>query len=163
MRSNLKNMKKIKFTLLLVLAAGLLFFFTQCEKERGGSVKLSCYFIEASGDTVGPISNVFVYADTTRISPYDHVDTLINNHGDTLLIPRTNYTNADLANARGYTGADGSITFNFAHPILLNLLAVDTLRDVNGQDSLIYNSVQTQVQITDGDVLEAPIYLYPVF
>jgi len=156
-------MKKIKFALLLVIAAGMVFFFTQCEKERGGSVKLSCYFIQESGDTVGPISNVFVYADTTRISPYDHVDTLINNNGDTLLIPRTNYANSDLANARGYTGSDGSITFTFAHPILLNLLAVDTLKNINHEDSIIYNSVQTQVQIVDGDVLEAPIYLYPVF
>lgn len=156
-------MKRTSFFMFLIAAVGMVFFFTQCEKDHSGSVKLSCYFIQEGGDTVGPISHVYVYADTTRVSPYDHVDTLITNSGDTLLIPRTNYTNSDLLGARGYTGSDGSITFTFAHPILLNLMAIDTLRDVNGQDSMIYSSVQTQVQIKDGDVLEAPIYLYPVF
>ena len=87
---------------------------------------------------------------------------MVGANGDTVYYSRTNYCSEDVRKARGFTGADGSITFEFYHPLLMNLTALDTLKDVMGNDSMYYSG-RTEVQVKDGEDVEQNIYLYPVY
>lgn len=155
-------MDKIRFLFLSFAVAALVLLFTQCKKDHTNVVKLSCYFVSDQQDTTGPIAGVWVEVDTNRLSPHITDSYVVGTNGDTVYYSRTNYCSEDVRKARGYTGADGSITFEFNHPLLMNLIALDTLKDVMGNDSMRYSG-RTEVQVKDGEDVERNIYLYPVY
>ncbi len=153
-------MKKFKLLFAFLALVSLLMLFVQCERDHTGTVHVSCYYLTDENDTLGPISGVWVQADTSRLSPNITVDSIVTVNGDTMAIQRTNYCNEAIRNAFGYTGSDGKITFQFPQPVLLAFDAIDTLKDVDGNDSLIYKG-RAEVLIKDGAEEECPIYLTP--
>lgn len=155
-------MDKFRFLFLSLGVAAMLLLFAQCKKDHTNVIKLSCYYVSEQQDTTGPISGVWVEVDTNRLSPHITEGFVVNVNGDTIPYIRTNYCSADLLKARGYTGPDGSITFEFNHPLLMNLLALDTVFDDLGNPTMYYSG-RLELQVKDGEDVEKNIYLYPVY
>ena len=155
-------MDKIRFLFLSLAVDAFVFLFEQCKKDHTNLVNFFCYYVSDQQDTTGPIAGVWVEVDTSRLSPHLTVDYRIDANGDTIPYSRTNYCSDDVRKARGYTGADGSITFEFYHPLLMNLTALDTIKDDLGNDQMRYSG-RTEIQVKDGEDVEQNIYLYPVY
>ena len=155
-------MDKIRFLFLSFALAALVLLFAQCKKDHTNVVKLTCYYVSDQQDTTGPISGVWVEVDTNRLSPHITDSYVVGANGDTVYYSRTNYCSEDVRNARGFTGADGSITFEFYHPLLMNITALDTIFDDMGNPTMYYSG-RTEVQVKDGEDVEKDIYLYPVY
>lgn len=152
-------MKRIKIAFALLAFVGAIFIFAQCDHDHSSTLTLKCYEIN-EGDTIGPVEHVWVEADTTKFSPHHTTDTLITVSGDTLPQDRYNFCSDIVRAARGYTAANGSITFTFPQALLLNFNAYDTIRDEAGDITAIYRGKAEVLLLNDKD-LECPIYLTP--
>jgi len=155
-------MDKIRLLFLCFGVAAMVLLFAQCKKDHTNVVKLSCYYVSTEQDTTGPVSGVWVEVDTSRLSPHISEDYVVDVNGDTVYYSRTNYCSEDVREARGYTDGSGSITFEFNHPLLMNLIALDTIFDETGNPTMYYSG-RSELQVKDGEDVEQNIYLYPVY
>ena len=153
-------MEKFKSLFIVMGLVSLTLLLAQCKRDHENVIKLTCYYVSDQGDTTGPIAGVWVEIDTSRISPHVTVDSIPGLDSTMIYFNHTNFCNPEVVKARGYTGADGSITFTFTHPLLMLLNATDTLRDIFGNDSLLFMG-RTEVQVKDGEDVEKDIYLFP--
>lgn len=158
-------MDKFKKMYLVLGFVAMALLMMQCKKDHLNEVKLYCYYEQ---DTSRAIPGVWVDLDTSRISPHHWMSFLVDTLGldslgqyiiDTTYLAHTNYCNDSVVAARNYTNSQGYVLFRFNHPLVMNFVAFDTLRDINGNDSVFFSGTLREVKVTDGQDYEGKIIL----
>ena len=151
-------MRKIKILYLLLVVSVLALCFTECRKSGPSTVKIHCCYVNGPNDTVRNVDSVWVEVDTSRISPHYRVDSVLNEAGEMQYIPRVNYCNEDIRNARGYT-MNGFIDFTFAQPTIIVVNAYDTIHNEDG--STTYYKGKAEITLHTDVQVEENIFLTP--
>lgn len=151
-------MRKLKIFYLLIVSSVLLLCFSKCDKNGPSTVKIHCHYVHDNADTVKNIDSVWVEVDTSKLSPRQRTDSIINEAGQTQYFPRTNYCNDEVRSARGYT-KNGLISFTFSQPIVILVNAYDTV--VNTDGTKTYYRGKSEISIKSGVEVEENIYLFP--
>lgn len=151
-------MRKIKILYLLVLVSALMLGLPQCRKSGPSTVRIHCHYVNGPNDTLRNRDSVWVEVDTSRLSPHYRTDSVLNEVGEMQYIPRVNYCNKDIREARGYT-TNGFIDFTFAQPTIIVVNAYDTIDNEDGSHT--YYKGKAEITLHTDVQIEENIYLFP--
>lgn len=151
-------MRKIKILYLLIVVSVLILGLAQCRKSGPSTVRIHCNYVNGPNDTLRNVDSVWVEVDTSRLSPHYRTDSVLNEAGEMQYIPRVNYCNEDIRNARGYT-MNGFIDFTFAQPTIIVVNAYDTVENEDG--SKTYYKGKAEIKLPTDVQIEEKIDLFP--